>query len=495
MIIIPADQALNWRNPPIATLLLIVINCVVFFAYQSGDDERYRNAVSFYVESGLLEREATLYLDFIEETEGAGERHALTQQAETYSLTALGYYVVSDLEFSAHLKQLASQASNDQEKNLLWDEKRETFTTMQRSLSYIAYGFVPAEFSIQGFFGNMFLHGDLNHLFGNMLFLFVCGFALEIAFGRGWYLLLYLAAGCLSTGFSYLTNMNGYIPGIGASGAVSGLMGMYVGLYGMRKIQFFYWILIFFGYFTAPALLIFPIWIANELYGYLYSDNNINYMAHLGGLVAGFAAVYLVKGRFVEIDEVYVEKALSQDEIQSEKVEEMWTLMGKLRFKEAWSAGAALLKEDPTNRQLLQQMYNLSKAKPDDERLHKLTRKIVQLPAPNVEFEHFRLLILEDYFDVAHVPRAMTSESCIDMIAAACKYQYIDLSYAMAEFLMALSTTSKPIENSNKSLLRVFMIQLKAHKSKRVDTILEFLKAHSTEEYEMAKESALLASR
>ena len=493
MIIIPAEQSLNWRNPPIATLMLIILNCLVFFAYQSGDDERYVEAASYYVESGLLEREAPIYLDFVEQNYGRGERLDLIAYAEEYSLAALSSYIVGDLEFSAYLKKISEQP----EKQAIWDGKRATFDELQRSLSYIAYGFVPAEFSLQGFFGNMFLHGDFSHLLGNMLFLFICGFALEIAFGRTWYVSLYLIAGCLSTGFAYLINMNSYVPGIGASGAVSGLMGMYVALYGMRQIQFFYWILIFFGYFTAPALLIFPVWVLNELYGYFYSDTNINYMAHLGGLLAGFLAVYALKGRFVKVDEAYVEKALTEEELFSHQLEEMWDLAGKLRLDKSWSMGVSLLKANPSNQQLLQQLYNLAKAQPEGDRLHKLMKKIIGTPAPNTEFEHFRLMLLEDYLKVCQVPGALTEDRCVEMIPSACKYQYVDLAYSLASVLMNIGRANEASKIVSKALLRVFMTQLKSQKTSRTNEILEFLEQsdEAVEEYEMAKESVLMASR
>jgi hypothetical protein len=102
----------------------------------------------------------------------------------------------------------------------------------------------------------------------------------------------------------------------------------------------------FFGYFTEPALLIFPVWAANEVYGYFYNNDNdndnANYMAHLGKLLSGFSVVYLVKNRFVSIDAAYVEKELTGEEIFSLKLEEMWNLAGRFRFDKAWPMGAAM---------------------------------------------------------------------------------------------------------------------------------------------------------
>ena len=77
--------------------------------------------------------------------------------------------------------------------------------------------------------------------------------------------------------------------GLGASGAVSALMGMYAVLYRMRRIRFFYQFLVYFNYVTAPALLLLPAWIANELLQHWLGGRGIAYMAHLGGLLTGGA--------------------------------------------------------------------------------------------------------------------------------------------------------------------------------------------------------------
>ncbi len=485
MIIVPAEQELDWRRPPIATLLLIVINCLIYFGYQLDDDQRYLDALDYYAESGLLEEEAKIYLQYVEETEGAEFRQAVIEYAEEYSLRAVGELITSDLAFTAYLRDTEH-----------WGQKRETFTALQREQSYIAFGFVPAEPTIQGFIGSMFMHADFDHLLGNMLFLFVCGFALEVAFGRTWYLSLYLLSGCLSTGLSYFMDMESYIPQIGASGAVSGLMGMYVALYGMRQIQFFYWVVVFFGYFRAPALLIFPVWVGNEVYGYLYSDTNINYMAHMGGLLAGFIGVTVAKRTVMTIDDAYVEKELTPEEITSLKIEEMWNLSGKLKLDQAWTTGLALLKTEGKNQQLLQQLYNIARARPQSDKMHKLMSRIFSIKAPNPEFEHFRLMLVEDYLANTDIPQAMTRKNTLRLITPACKYQYVDLAFELSKLLMSVSRTVEVEGDRNKALLRVFMLQLKSSQKERVKDLLGFLRefAEGSEEVGMATESLQLAS-
>src|SRR5690606_8101923 len=105
------------------------------------------------------------------------------------------------------------------------------------------------------------------------------------------YLLSGVAANLLHLGF----NLGEYVPVVGASGAISGLMGMYLALYRLRKIRFFYTLGFYFGEFRAPALFIFPLWIGKEIYGHFFIESNTAYAAHLGGLLAGAGLMLLAR--------------------------------------------------------------------------------------------------------------------------------------------------------------------------------------------------------
>jgi membrane associated rhomboid family serine protease len=142
----------------------------------------------------------------------------------------------------------------------------------------------------------MFLHGGLLHLVGNMLALWVFGRRVEDACGPWRYLAFYLFAGTLAHGFFALVQHDSTIPGLGASGAIFGLMGAYLLLYpGGRirtlvlfspvplwpRIRAIWVVLYFFGIQIIPALQILR----------RAEDYSINHWAHLGGF---FAAVFIL---------------------------------------------------------------------------------------------------------------------------------------------------------------------------------------------------------
>lgn len=141
-------------------------------------------------------------------------------------------------------------------------------------------------------FTSMFMHGGIAHIAGNMLYLFIFGDNLEDKMGHLKYLLFYLLCGVLASlthvGSDYLFGENHLIPSLGASGAISGVMGAYMLLFPHRKIRVF----AFFFLIRLPAFIVLGLWIAMQIAngtGYLGGSeaSGIAYAAHIGGFATG----------------------------------------------------------------------------------------------------------------------------------------------------------------------------------------------------------------
>ncbi|MEN0107479.1 MAG: rhomboid family intramembrane serine protease, partial [Pseudomonas sp.] len=184
MLIIPAEHPLDWKKPPVITLLLILLNTLIFFGYQGGDSERLDVAVKTYLDGGLLNREKALFIEsFSTRNElDADDRKSLTGAPRVM----LAQLILRDLQFENTLHYTPTYQDDP-----AWKEAREKAEAARNQLSMYRFGFIPAKFTVQGLFGAMFLHGDFGHLFGNMVFLFIFGFALERALGRVTYIGLY----------------------------------------------------------------------------------------------------------------------------------------------------------------------------------------------------------------------------------------------------------------------------------------------------------------
>ncbi|HRN58418.1 MAG TPA: rhomboid family intramembrane serine protease [Agriterribacter sp.] len=152
---------------------------------------------------------------------------------------------------------------------------------------------VPVYFTL---FTAMFMHGGWAHLGGNMLYLWIFGDNIENRLGHGRYLLFYLICGIiasLSHVFSTLMlNHSSLVPSLGASGAISGVLGGYLLLYPTRKVHaILLWYMV-----SVPALLALGLWIAFQVIsglGILGGDESggVAYAAHIGGFIAGFLLI------------------------------------------------------------------------------------------------------------------------------------------------------------------------------------------------------------
>ncbi len=147
-------------------------------------------------------------------------------------------------------------------------------------------------------FTSMFSHGDIFHLLGNMLFLYLFGDNLEDAMGKIRYLIFYLCCGLLAALAQGLANPESPIPMVGASGAISGVMAGYLLLYPRANVRFFYWLFIFIGTIYLPAYLLLGFWLLEQAIALpesMEQASGVAVAAHLGGFGAGLLLTPLFK--------------------------------------------------------------------------------------------------------------------------------------------------------------------------------------------------------
>ncbi len=146
----------------------------------------------------------------------------------------------------------------------------------------------------------MFMHGGFAHLFGNMLYLWIFGDNVEDALGHARYFVFYMLAGILA-GLSHVlvtaaVGANPLVPSLGASGAISGVLGGYILLFPRRRVR----VLFFYSIMEVPAVLAIGLWFLFQLVsgaGMLGGQmGGVAYGAHIGGFIAGVVLVRLFGG-------------------------------------------------------------------------------------------------------------------------------------------------------------------------------------------------------
>jgi membrane associated rhomboid family serine protease len=137
---------------------------------------------------------------------------------------------------------------------------------------------------------SMFLHGGFGHIIGNMWFLWIFGDNIELRFGRLRFLVFYLVTGVLAGLTHVFLNPDSTIPTVGASGAISGVLGAYMVLYPRVRVKTLVPIFVFLQIFRVPAILFLGVWFLGQALGIMSGGDgasSVAFGAHVGGFVAG----------------------------------------------------------------------------------------------------------------------------------------------------------------------------------------------------------------
>jgi membrane associated rhomboid family serine protease len=230
-----ADDNSDRKSFPVVTVAIIVVNALVFLIFQgAGNNQSFTQAFS------TVPKEITTGKDIV--TEDGPVQHARTADGEIVEYRQPG------------LKPTP----------------------------------IPVYFTL---LTSMFMHGGWMHLLGNMWFLWIFGDNIEDDLGRWWYLGFYLLCGLIAGLSHVFVNMESTIPSLGASGAISGVMGAYLVLHPQRRVT----VLLFRFVTHVPAYIAVGMWfglqVINSVTG---ADGGVAYAAHIGGFIAGagFGGIY-----------------------------------------------------------------------------------------------------------------------------------------------------------------------------------------------------------
>jgi membrane associated rhomboid family serine protease len=383
------------------TVLLILVNCWVFFAWQMPEENAVWRMARVYAGTPLPAIEGPAYARDLRaraDRTGTWRSQKIADQAERMvkdkSWPRLYESMWHDQDFRRRLlsDQIIRPGNADY---TAWREARADFSPRepQPFTLHWSQDFDPdAPDRLITWLTSTFLHGGMGHLLGNMVFLFLFGFTLEAALGPLLYLACYLVGGIGASALAAwaYAGTGGY--GLGASGAISALMGMYVVLYGLKRIPFFYMVLFYFNFACWPAVVVLPVWMLYELAQHLTGRSGVGNMAHLGGLIAGgllMGGLKLVR-RFDD-PALKVSRAAGREDPGADETElarlgaQARQLTDRLAFAEAarvWQQAARLAPRDP---EVLDAWLACARHDPASESFHAAARQIFGLPAHDAQ--------------------------------------------------------------------------------------------------------------
>jgi membrane associated rhomboid family serine protease len=169
------------------------------------------------------------------------------------------------------------------------------------------YGMIPVEIrqgdDLYTMLTNMFLHGGWMHLIGNMLFLWVFADNIEAVVGKWRFILFYFGGGIFASLIHLLFNLHSAIPAIGASGAISAVLGAYIVMFPASKVKV--WVLYLFRSFYIPAIYFLGFWAIQQFFNGFISivpssafTSDIAWWAHIGGFVFGLSAGFVIRRQY-----------------------------------------------------------------------------------------------------------------------------------------------------------------------------------------------------
>ena len=249
------------------------------------------------------------------------------------------------------------------------DRITEKFMMVYKTIPYRKYGFIPAERTALGMFAYMFIHSGWLHLLGNLFFLYLSGPFIEDVWGRSLYAGFYLIMGVLSAQMFATHYPSSFVPLIGASGAISGVMGAFLVRYFKTKIKFFYLFFPFFrGTFKAPAWLMLPLWLFFELLNAKLMDamnpggeGGVAHWAHIWGFVFGF--FFAIGMNYFQIEEKYIHKKIESKisfvDPAFKAYEDAMEVREMGKNSEAYAMLLAGAKENPGHPELIDGLWTL----------------------------------------------------------------------------------------------------------------------------------------
>ena len=141
-------------------------------------------------------------------------------------------------------------------------------------------------------FTAMFMHAGIWHLGGNMLYLWIFGNNIEDVLGKFRFILFYFVCGTIAALGHVATDMNSQIPMVGASGAISGILGAYLVLFPFARIKTFIFLGFFWTITRVPAVVLLLVWIGLQIWNSVSTGTGSTaWFAHIGGFIAGLLLI------------------------------------------------------------------------------------------------------------------------------------------------------------------------------------------------------------
>jgi len=280
-----------YKSPLI--LLLIIINLLYFFAGVAHWEQEYKKTLA---EKTLLKTQGAIYATEIIHDyryDNTVQQKIAIKSITDHSLhSALGQIAFRDHHFLTRKNYIY----NDTVALNWWKKKKNRFVQSDKSFSSRIYGYSKSQNKIVNLITYQFFHSGVVHLLGNLLILFLVGSALESRGFGSLSVVTYVISGAFAAIAYSFFSKGMSIPLVGASGSISGLVGLYIVLMWRKPVKYFYYLFWphprWYGTLYLPAWSLIFFWSMGDIAGVLAGVPGfagVAYWAHIGGAISGAA--------------------------------------------------------------------------------------------------------------------------------------------------------------------------------------------------------------
>jgi len=461
--IIPYGQERNSvRLLPWVTILIILISFIIHLNVKEKNKEIYnkvirvaRKLITYYMNHPYL---------IIDKKK---ERNEINYEGESAKER---FFKLFRERFEGDIPDEETVAEEQKKLN----EYIDRINDLKEEHPFVKWGFTPVKKNLKTSITYMFIHGGWIHLLSNLFLLYLVGPYIEDVWGKTMYAASYLIIGVFSAyAFAaHYPNMAG--PLIGASGAISGIMGAFLVRFWNAKIKFFFWFWFIWGKFKAPAWLMIPIWFGNEILTAKEMDSiyqngsGVAHWAHVWGFV--FGVLLAVALSFFKYEQKVVNKKYEEKFTFTDRgfldYEKALQLKEEGKLEEAFNLLGESAKRDIKNTDVVELLWVIGTDLNRTEEIKDIFKRHIEyeLKSDRVEAAHFHYSkLLEAY------PKILINTQLLLVLL---KYLIDSKILAEAEDI-AKSVYLRTKENNLPGFLVPFSESLLLLKSKYTDDVLQ----------------------
>lgn len=478
----PEDKKAVIKSLPLFCITIFLVYLTILLVYQKDERNDQIALANWYQQSGLFELEWENYISWLRISGQAKKSVTLeTAKKNNDSLTVFRA-MAFDPSFERENRIRGDQYWNSDQR-LKWEETRRQFAERAGKLPSVRFGLNPQSPRPSTYLTWHFLHDSLSQWLLALLVLAPFAWALEGTVGNIRMALLWLGSGVIAA-LSYVAIIpSAYTSLIGATALTSSAIGMYLGLFALKKINFvfFHPKKKAFERIALPAAILAPLWFILPIYEF-YGGSSAEHVwvAQLVGLIAGAALVQLARPSEMgtaESDEETDNEEADRNRQLKLTLTSAWTSMAALAFNDAEKAFNNVLVLDPGNFSALTGLYHIQKIQPQTDVFRQTAEKTLAAAVSEEGESRQQLAIYRDYRKKIDGVENLPGDVAIQLIIRLARLNEVKDAEEIATSLYQRKIKNVLFENALTSLSQAFSRQNNENKAGKIAAMAENLRA------------------